>query len=105
MDLMELARDYPEMTVSIKLRDLLAANEALVRRVRREVEQEQARLNSQAGDYLITKADARRRLGSPDPSTLWRWERAGYLVPVRIGTKVFYKQADIAGIISRKEQR
>ena len=27
--------------------------------------------------------------------TLWRWDKSGYLKPVRIGTKVFYRQSDI----------
>lgn len=99
-----MARDYPDITVTIRLRDLLEANEALVRQVRTEAEREQARRDRQAGDHLIPKDEARRRLGSPDPSTLWRWEKAGYLTPVRIGARVFYRQGDLAGIIKAKEQ-
>lgn len=98
-----MARDFPELTVNIRLRDLLAANEELVRRVRTEAEREQARRDRQAGDHLIQKEEARRMLGSPDPSTLWRWEKAGYLTPVRIGAKVFYRQSDIDGIIESKQ--
>ena len=33
-----------------------------------------------------------------DPSTLWRWERDGYLIPSRIGRKVLYNESDIAAI-------
>ena len=33
-----------------------------------------------------------------DPSTLWRWERDGYLVPTRLGRKVLYNESDIAAI-------
>ena len=98
-----MAKAFPDMTVSIRLSDLLAANEALVRQVRTEAEREAARRDRQAGDRLITKEEARRRLGSPDPSTLWRWEKAGYLTPVRIGVKVFYRQGDIDAIIQSKE--
>lgn len=98
-----MARDYPDLTVSIRLRDLLEANEELVRRVRSEAEREQAKRDRQAGDHLIQREEARRLLGSPDPSTLWRWEKAGYLTPVRIGAKVFYRQSDIDGIIKSKE--
>lgn len=28
-------------------------------------------------------------------STLWRWAKEGYLVPVKIGTKVLYRATDI----------
>ena len=97
-----MARDYPEITVTIRLRDLLQANEELARRVRSEAEAEKARRDRQEGDLLIRKEEARRMLGGPDPSTLWRWEKAGYLTPVKIGVKVFYRQSDIAGIIKAK---
>lgn len=33
-----------------------------------------------------------------DPSTLWRWERDGYLIPTRLGRKVLYNESDIAAI-------
>lgn len=102
MDLMEMAKAYPDLTVNIRLRDLLEANEALVRKVRSETEKEQARRDRQAGDHLVQKEEARRLLGGPDPSTLWRWEKAGYLTPVKIGVKVFYRQSDIDAIIKSK---
>lgn len=28
-------------------------------------------------------------------TTLWRWEKSGYLTPVRVGNKVRYKASDI----------
>jgi len=105
MDLMTMAKAFPEMTVNIRLRDLLEANEALVRQVRTEAEREQARRDRQAGDHLIQKEDARLMLGGPDPSTLWRWEKVGYLTPVRIGGKVFYRRSDIDQIIKSKETK
>lgn len=105
MDLMALARECPEMTVSIRLRDLLQANEELIRRVRSEAERDAARRDREAGDRLVAREEARLQLGSPAPSTLWRWERAGYLRPVRIGVKVFYRQGDIAAIIKDRTQQ
>lgn len=100
-----MAKAFPELTVSIRLRDLLEANEELVRKVRTEAEREQARRDRQAGDHLIQKEEARRLLGSPDPSTLWRWEKVGYLTPVRIGVKVFYRRSDIDAIIKKNENK
>ena len=49
MDLMAMAKAFPELTVSIRLRDLLEANEELVRKVRTEAEREQARRDRLAG--------------------------------------------------------
>lgn len=35
-------------------------------------------------------------------STLWRWAKDGYLVPVKIGTKVLYRASDIDRMLERK---
>ena len=43
-------------------------------------------------------------LGGPDPSTLWRWEQRGYLTPVKIGVKVFYRRSDLDQLIMSKEK-
>lgn len=105
MDLMTIAKSFPDMTVSIRLHDLLEANEELVRKVRAEAEREQALRDKQYGDHLIQKEEARLILGGPDPSTLWRWEKAGYLTPVRIGAKVFYRRSEIDRIIKANETK
>ena len=106
MDLMTIAKVFPDMTVSIRLRDLLEANEVLVKKVRAEAEREIARRVDVYEDTLIAKEEARvRLLGGVDPSTLWRWEKVGYLKPVRIGVKVFYRRSDIDQIITSKETK
>lgn len=106
MDLMSMAKAFPDLTVSIRLRDLLEANEALVRKVRAEEEKETARQMVVYKDTLVAKEEARvRLLGGVDPSTLWRWEKRGYLRPVRIGVKVFYRRSDIDAIIEKNETK
>ena len=45
-------------------------------------------------EKLITKAEARRRLGV-NPSTLWRWDREGYLKARHKDRKVFYLESDV----------
>lgn len=32
-------------------------------------------------------------------NTLWRWEKEGYLIPIKFGRKSFYKQSDINKIL------
>lgn len=98
-----MAKAFPELTVRIRLRDLLEANEALAMKVRKDCEREQARRERQYGDTLVPKAEARKILGNPDPSTMYRWEKAGYLTSVKIGVKVHYRQSDIDAIIKSKE--
>lgn len=36
-----------------------------------------------------------------DLSTLWRWEKSGYLVPSRIGRKRMYKLSDLQAILEK----
>lgn len=103
MDLELIARTYPDVCITVRLGDLLEANEALARKVREEAEMEISRRFEEHSDYLIAREEARVRLGRPDASTLWRWEKAGYLTPVRIGQKVFYRQSHIEAIIKRNE--
>lgn len=102
MNIMELAKTCPDIFVSVRLGDLLDANERLARKVREEVEAEQQERRERYGDYLIPKKEARRMLGSPDPSTLWRWEKCGYLAPVKIGDRVYYRESAINALIDNK---
>ncbi len=56
-----------------------------------------ARYEAQKREPKLTIKQVAKRLGV-DPSTLWRWERDGYLVPIRLGRKVLYNESDIATI-------
>ena len=43
---------------------------------------------------LLTANEVAENLGV-DKSTLWRWEKSGYLTPIRIGSKIRYKQSEV----------
>lgn len=49
----------------------------------------------------LTREDAAKAL-NVTLSTLWRWNRSGYLVPVKVGTKVLYRASDIDRMLGRK---
>lgn len=49
-------------------------------------------------DKLLTQAETAKRLGASKP-TLWRWEKQGYLIPIRIGGKVYYKESDLTKLM------
>ena len=104
MDLLTLAKTFPDMCVTIRLRDLLQANEALVRQVRDEADRERRDQERRFGDALVPLEEARAILANPDPSTLGRWEKAGYLCKVKIGGKVFYRKSSIDAIINKHSQ-
>lgn len=99
MSLREMAKEFPGMSVTITLGDLLEANEALVKKVREEVEAEILERERVWGCRLIPKAEVKAMLGVCD-TTLWRWEKEyDYLRPVRFGGKTFYREPDINAII------
>lgn len=45
-------------------------------------------------DALFTPEQAAAKIQTTKV-TLWRWAKQGYLSPVRVGGKVFYKESDI----------
>ena len=104
MSLHEMARQFPDMSVTIRLGDLLEANRALVREVRKEVEAEVAEREKVAGGRLVPKDDFQKMVGV-NSSTLYRWAKAGYLRPVKFGTKVFYLEQDIVAIIEAHTEK
>lgn len=34
-------------------------------------------------------------------STLWKWEKSGYLVPAKVGRKVLYKRGEVERILTK----
>lgn len=37
-------------------------------------------------------------------STLWRWDKENYLKPVRVGSKVLYRESDIQKVINQTKK-
>lgn len=104
MSLLELAEKYPSMSVTVRLADLLEAGEELARRIAAEMEMGVEVRAAQMCDRLIPAREAVAMLGNPDRSTLWRWtQKYGYLTPVKIGARNFYKASDIERIIKQNE--
>lgn len=100
MTLLEMAEQCPDVSVTIKVGDLVAANEALAARVREDVEAEVAARAEEIGDSLIPEREAIRALGNPDPSTLYRWRKRNYLTAVKIGVRNYYTASSIRRIIN-----
>ena len=49
-------------------------------------------------DCLLTKEETKKRLGVCD-ATLWHWDKKGYLKPVKVGSKVKYRESDVKKIL------
>lgn len=63
----------------------------------KRIANEKSAANEVAG---VSRADAARML-SVNVNTLWRWAKAGYLVPKKVGKKVVYVKTDIENLIKK----
>ena len=53
-----------------------------------------AKQEEQKEEALVRRNEVNKRL-HVDNSTLWRWDRDGYLKAIRIGRSVFYRESDV----------
>lgn len=96
--LLQIAEAYPDMTISVKLSELLdsfreIAEEIYERRYQEMLEEKE--------DKLISREEAMKQL-DVSSSTLWRWAKEKYLCPVKHGVKVKYHQSDIDELNKRR---
>ena len=102
-DLISLSEQFPGLTVSVKLEDLLTAGRTLSAELIDSIAQtrEEVPVSPVKEDELLTKEETCRKLGVSG-TTLWRWSQVGYLKPVKVGVQVRYKLSDISALISQK---
>ena len=95
-NLIELATACPEAIISVKVGDLIEANEALVARTKEQLEQI-------ITDQSVETYPSRQKVAEildVDLSTLHRWAKRGILVPLEIGGKRRYKMSDVRRMLN-----
>ncbi len=101
-DIMRIIESSNETNANIKFEitpeDLRGFAEELINRAVNEVA---AVASEERNDHLLTKEEAKSLLGVCD-STLWHWQRRGYLVPIKIGTRVKYRESDVNRVLGKK---
>lgn len=60
-------------------------------------------LSQKKEEKYLTVSEVMKMTGKAR-STLWTWERKGYLVPSRIGKELRYLQSDIINLMSNKSE-
>lgn len=83
------------MAVTITAGDLVKANSQLITNAKQELTEEISRKESTT--YLTSEMVVKKL--NVDPSTLWRWKKRGYLVPINVGGQLRYKSTDIDKIL------
>ncbi len=94
-NIVELAKSLPEINVTIKLEDLLTAVNYCVNTVQEKLEINTSKENDKK---YVSITEFGKILGV-DKSTLWRWAKNDYLVPISVGGKRVYSMSDIKKIL------
>ncbi len=85
---------------------LYQLNAADLERVIRKIHAEErerirAEIRAQETDRNVTRKEALRLLGVA-AGTLWKWGKEGYLTPVYVGSKVYYRKSDLERILGKE---
>ena len=94
-DLIRLAKEAPGTIIAVPVEALIDANTRLVEKALSDLEQAVARKD---GVTYLTREQVMAKLNIV-PSTLWRWQKRGYLVPINVGGHRRYKSTDIDDIL------
>ena len=79
-DLIELAKRCSDLAITVRLADLVEANRGLIEETKRELAQS---LEASKPETYLTREKVMEML-EVSPTTLWRWEKCGYLIPISI---------------------
>ncbi len=83
------------LTLNIKGEDLLTFADSLIAKAKEQLLPVMVRA---AQEQLLSKKEVLEKF-NVCPTTLWNWSKSGYLIPVKIGRKVSYRQVDIERLI------
>lgn len=98
VNLIELAKACPDTIISVKVGDLIEANEALVAKTKEQLEQI---ITDQAAETYPSREKVAEIL-NVDKSTLWRWAKRGLLVPISVGGRCRYRMSDVKRMLNCK---
>lgn len=94
-DLITIAKQCPDLVVSIKLGDLVEANTLLIAETKRELEQ----LITDQNAETYPSRERVMEILDVSQATMWRWQKSGYLVPINVGGKRRYRMSDVKRIL------
>ena len=95
LNILQIAKEAPGTILAVRVDDLIEANNRLVEKVVADLER--AVVERQETIYL-TRDQVMAKLNIV-PSTLWRWQKRGYLVPIKVGGENRYRSTDIDRIL------
>lgn len=96
MNINEIIKTGANFTVSIGINDLKEWHKEVIADTRRELEQ--IVISEKSESYPTVKQVA--EMLNVDASTLWRWSKKKYLVPVEFGGGRRYKMSEVKALMN-----
>ena len=96
-NVIEIAKQFPEISLTVKARDLIEVVDYCVGKTRAELEQQITDINAETYPTVTKTA----MILNVSKVTLWRWARKEYLVPIDIGGCLRYRMSDINKILKK----
>ena len=100
-DLIALAEQYPGITVSVQLSDLLTVGRTLKDEILEELRANQEDRPLPASEQLLSREETMEKFRISS-ATIWRWKKCGYLVPIKVGSMDRYRLSDINNLLAKK---
>ena len=94
-DITNLIKEYPNITLNVKAEDLKEMVDYCVEKKCKDLEKLVTDANTET--YLSPEQTAKKL--DVNKTTLWRWSKSGYLIPVEVGGKRRYKLSDIQKLL------
>ncbi len=86
-----------DVTITLKASDLTAFGQFLIDNANREAAEKQQMKDE---EIYLSPDEVLKVLNIKTRSTLWRWSKRGYLVPVKVGKMLRYKKSDVDQILN-----
>lgn len=107
MNLYELIETGANVKVEVSSKDLVQFAEALIDKAKElheinAMHEAQRREQGASGDEQWLTTDETAKMCKCTKTTLWSWEKHGYLVPSRLGRRKVYALADINKLLQSK---
>lgn len=98
MKILQLLNSNPDGLAIVSLSDLKEFAKFLLDNIKQS--EQMPKLEVQSEDISYSTEQVVQLLGV-DKSTLWRWQKSGYLLPFKIGNKNYYSKTDIDAILHK----
>ena len=96
MQIAELLKTESNFNITIQKSDLMDFANFLIKNTKTELE---AEVIAQQNESYLTRLETTDYL-KVDQSTLFRWAKRGYLMPVEVGGRRLYRKSDLKRILN-----